>query len=98
LLGQSLILLFPLALFSGISSVAKVVVKLILLSELPHVLTVHYKLWRFALCDKSFPVFFQVFELLEWVLFFSQTRHKSVFVSPPQMRDALQSYPLPFLF
>jgi hypothetical protein len=72
LLGQSLILPFPLAMFSGISGVAKVVVKLILRSELPHVLTVRYKLWRFALCKKSFPAFFfQVFELLEGVLLFS---------------------------
>jgi hypothetical protein len=75
--------MFPLALFSGISDVAKVVVKLILRSELPHVLTVRYKLCRFTLCDKSFLVFFQVFELLEGVLFFSQTCHKSVFVAPP---------------
>jgi hypothetical protein len=35
--------MFPLALFSGISDVAKVVVKLILRLELPHVLTVRYK-------------------------------------------------------
>jgi hypothetical protein len=76
-----------------------VVVKLILHSELPHVLTVCYKLWRFALCDKSFPVFFfQVFELLEGVLLFSQTHHKSIFVAPPRMRDALHSCPLPLLF
>jgi hypothetical protein len=72
LLIQSLILLFPLALFFSISGVAKVVVKLILRSELPHVLTVRYKLWRFALYDKSFLVFFvQVFELLKGVLLFS---------------------------
>jgi hypothetical protein len=44
LLGQSLILLFALALFFGISGVAMVVVKLILCSELPHVPTVRYKL------------------------------------------------------
>jgi hypothetical protein len=72
LLGQSLILLFPLALFFGIFGVAKVVVKLILQSELPHVLTVRYKLCRFSL-----------FELLEGVLLFSQTHHKSIFVAPP---------------
>jgi hypothetical protein len=99
MLGQSLILLFPLALFSSISGVAKVVVKLILRSELPHVLTVRYKLWRFTLCDKSFPVFFfQVFELLKGVLLFSQTRHKSICVASLGMRDALHSCPLPLLF
>jgi hypothetical protein len=35
---------FPLALFFGISVIAKVVVKLIMHSELPHVLTVRCKL------------------------------------------------------
>jgi hypothetical protein len=85
--------------FSSISGVAKVVAKLILHSELLHVLTVRYKLWRFALCDKSFRIFFfQVFELLEGVLLFSQTCHKSIFVAPPLMRDALHSCPLPLLF
>jgi hypothetical protein len=77
--------MFLLALFFfDISGVVKVVVKLILHSELPHVLTVRYKLWRFVLYDKFFLVFFfQVFELLKGVLLFSQTHHKSVFVAPP---------------
>jgi hypothetical protein len=83
LLGQSLILLFALALFFGIFDVAKVVVKLILCSELPHILTVCYKLWRFTLCDKSFPVFFfQVFELLEEVLLFFLDTSQVCFCSP----------------
>jgi hypothetical protein len=43
LLGQSVILLLPLPLFSDISDVVEVMVKLILRSKLLHVLTIHYK-------------------------------------------------------
>jgi hypothetical protein len=57
LLGQSFMLLLPLTLFSGITSDAEVVVKLILRSEPLHVLTVRGKVLRFALFNKSRLVF-----------------------------------------
>jgi hypothetical protein len=43
LLGQSFILLFSLPLFSGITSVIEVVVKLVLRLKPLHVLTIHGK-------------------------------------------------------
>jgi hypothetical protein len=43
LLGHSLILMLPLPLFSGIFGVVKVVVKLVVRLEPPHVFTVRYK-------------------------------------------------------
>jgi hypothetical protein len=93
LLGQSVILLLPLPLFSSISGVAKVVVKLILQSEPLHVVTVRYKVSQFTLCNKSFPVFFcQVFECIKGVLLVPQTLHKTTLVAPPIMRDDLHSY------
>jgi hypothetical protein len=49
LLGQSFILLLPLPLFSSITGVAEVVVKLVLRSEPLHVLTVDTKVLQFAL-------------------------------------------------
>jgi hypothetical protein len=54
--------MLPLALFSDIAGVAEVVVKLVLPSELLHVLTVRDKVLRFTLSNKSFTVFFsQIF-------------------------------------
>jgi hypothetical protein len=90
LLGQPLILLLPLPLFSSISSVSKVVVKLVLRSEPPHVLTVRYKVSRFALCNKYLPVFLcQVFELLKGVLLPPQKLHKPAIIGPLGIRDDL---------
>jgi hypothetical protein len=41
---------------------------------------------------------FKSLNFLKGFCFFSHTRHKSVFVAPPRMRDALHSCPLPLLF
>jgi hypothetical protein len=99
LLGQSFILLLPLPLFSGIIGVAEVVVKLILRSELLHVLTVQSKVLRFTLFNKSRPVFFyELFVLIEGALMFPPKLHKLTLVAPLSMRDDLHSYLLPLLF
>jgi hypothetical protein len=58
LVGQSFILFLPLPLFSSITGVTEVVVKLVLQSEPLHVLTVLGKVLRFALFNKSRLVFF----------------------------------------
>jgi hypothetical protein len=62
--------LLPLPLFFGITSVAEVVVQLVLGLEPLHVLTVHGKVLRFTLLNKSCPIFFfQIFILTEGVPF-----------------------------
>jgi hypothetical protein len=50
LLSQTVILLLPLPLFSSITDVAEVVIKLVLRSEPLHVLTIRGKVLRFTLC------------------------------------------------
>jgi hypothetical protein len=50
--------LVALSLFSSITGVTEVVVKLILRSEPLHVLTIRGKFLQFALFNKSRPVFF----------------------------------------
>jgi hypothetical protein len=98
LLDQSFILLLSLPLFSSITGVTEVVVKLILQSEPLHVLTVHGKVLRFTLCNKSGPVFFsQLFVRMEGALLFSPKLHKLTLVAPPSMRDDFHSYLLPLL-
>jgi hypothetical protein len=98
LAGQSFILLLPLSLFSGITSVTEVVVKLVLQSEPLHVLTVRGKVLRFTLFNKSRPVFFsQLFILTEGALIFPPKLHKLTLVAPLSMRDDLHSYYLPLL-
>jgi hypothetical protein len=88
LLDQSLIILLPLPLFSGITCVAELVVKLILRLETLHVLIVCSKVLRFTLCNEFFPVFFsQIFVDIEGLHL----------VGPPSIRDDLYSYLLPFL-
>jgi hypothetical protein len=90
LLGQSFIPPLLLPLFFGIAGVVEVVVKLILRSEPLHVLIVHGKVLRFALCNKSGLVFFsQLFVLNEWALIFLLKIHKPTLVGPPCMRDDL---------
>jgi hypothetical protein len=99
LLGQSFIHLFPLPLFSGITGVAEVVVKLLLWSEPLHVLNVHDKILRFALCNKSHPVFSsQLLVRTEGALLFPPKLHKVTLVAPSSMRDDLHSYLLPLMF
>jgi hypothetical protein len=98
LLGQSFILLLPLPLFFGITSIAEVVVKLILRSEPQHVLTVSTKVLRFTLFNKSRPIVFcQIFVLMEGGVLVPPNLHNLIFVAPPSMRDDLHSYLLPLL-
>jgi hypothetical protein len=98
LLGQSFILLLPLPLFSSITGVAEVVVKLVLRLEPLHVLTVHGKVLRFTLCNKSHPVFFsQLLVRMDGALIFPRNLHKFTLVAPRCMRDDLHSYLLPLL-
>jgi hypothetical protein len=88
LLGQSFILLLPLPLFSNITGVVEVVVKLILQSEPLHVLF-----------NKSRPVFFcHIFVLMERGVLVPPNLDKLTLVAPPSMRDDLYSYLLPFCF
>jgi hypothetical protein len=98
LLGQSFILLLLPPLFSSITGVTKVVVKLILRSEPLHVLTVRCKVLRFTLFNKSRLVFFfQIFVLTEGSVLVPPNLHKLTLVPPPSMRDNLHSYLLPLL-
>jgi hypothetical protein len=60
-------------LFSGITGVVEVVVKLIQQSKPLHVLTIGTKVLQFAPFNKSRPVFFcQIFVLIEGVSWFLQ--------------------------
>jgi hypothetical protein len=97
-LGQSLILLLPLSLFSSITGVVEVVVKLILRSEPLHVLTLRGKVLRFTLFKKSRPVFFcHIFVNIERGVLVPPNLHKLALVAPLSMRDDLYSYLLPLL-
>jgi hypothetical protein len=61
-------------------------------------MTVHGKVLRFALCNKSNPVFFsQLFVRTKGFLLFPPKLHKFTLVAPPSMRDDLHSYLLPLL-
>jgi hypothetical protein len=97
LLCQSIILLLPLLLFSHITSVAEVVVKLIMCPEPLHVLIVRGKVLQFVLCNKSFPVFSQIFVHIEGVRLVPPTLHKPALVGPQSIRDDLHSYLLTLL-
>jgi hypothetical protein len=98
LLGQSFILLLPLPLFFSITGVAEVVGNLILQSEPLHVLTLCGKVLRFALFNKSCPVFFcHIFVLTEGGVLDPPNLHKLTLVARPSMRDDLHSYLLPLL-
>jgi hypothetical protein len=98
LLDQYVILILPLHLFSNITGVAEMVVKLILWPESLHVLTVHNKVLQLTLCNKSFLVFFsQVFVRIEGLHLVPPTLHKLALVGPPSMRDDLHRYLLPLL-
>jgi hypothetical protein len=98
MLGQSIILLLPLPQFSDITDFVEVVVKLVLRSKSLHVLIAHGKVLRFALCNKSFSVFFsQIFVHIERVCLVPPTLHKPALIGPPSMRDDLQGYLLPLL-
>jgi hypothetical protein len=82
----------------GITGVAEMVVNLILRSEPLHVLTVHGKVLRFALFNKSrLVVFSQLFVLTEGVVLFPLNLYKFTLIDPPSMRDDLHSYLLPLL-
>jgi hypothetical protein len=99
LLGQSLILLLPLPLFSSITCVVEVVVKLVLRSEPLHVLTLRGKVIRFTLFNKSRLVFFcHIFVLRERGVLVSPNLHKLTLVAPPNMRDDIHSYLFSLLF
>jgi hypothetical protein len=83
----------PLPLFSGITDVAEVVVKLVLRSEPLHVLAFHGKVLRFTFFNKSHPVFFsQFFVRTEGALLFPPKLHKLTLVAPPSMGDDICSY------
>jgi hypothetical protein len=98
LLGQFFIILLPLHLFFDITSVAEVVVKLVLQSESLHVLTVRGKVLQFTLCNKSHSVFFcQLFVRTKGALLLPPKLHKLTLVPPLSMRDDLHSYLLPLL-
>jgi hypothetical protein len=98
LTSQSFNLLLPLPLFFGITSVAKVVVKLVLRPEPLHALTVRGKVLRFTLYNKSGLVFFsQPFVYTEGAPFFPPKFHKPTIVAASSMRDDLHSYLLPLL-
>jgi hypothetical protein len=98
LLGQSFILLLPLPLFYSITGVADVVVKLVLRLEPLYVLTLHDKVLRFILFNKSRLVFFyHIFILMERGVLVPPNLHKLTLVTPPNMRDDIQSYLLPLL-
>jgi hypothetical protein len=97
MLAQSFILLLPLPLFSAITSVAKVVVKLIQQSEPLHVLTLHGKVLWFTLFNKSHPIFFcQIFVLMEGGVAVPPNLHKLIFVAHPSMRWSSQLPSSPF--
>jgi hypothetical protein len=98
LLGQSFILLLPLPLFFGITSVAEVVVKLVLQSKPLHVLIVHDKVLLLTLCKKSFSICFsQQFVRTKGIHFVPPKLHKPTLVGPPSMRDDLHNYLLSLL-
>jgi hypothetical protein len=98
LLGQSFIFLLPLPVFSSITNVANVVVKLVLQLEPLHVLTLRGKVLRFTLFNKSRPVFFcHIFVLTERGVLVPPNLHKLTLVAPLSMRDDLHSYLLPIL-
>jgi hypothetical protein len=98
LLDQSFILFLAFPLFSGITGVFEVVVKLILQSEPLHVLTFHGKVLRFTLFNKSRTIFFcQIFVLTEGGVLVPPNLHKLTLVAPSSMRDDLHSYLLPLL-
>jgi hypothetical protein len=90
--GQYFILLLPLPLFFGITSVAKVVVKLVLRSVPLDVLTVHGKVLWFTLFNKSCPVFFwQIFVRIKRGVLVPPNLHKLTLVAAPTMTDDLHS-------
>jgi hypothetical protein len=98
LLGQSFIFLLPLPVFSSITNVANVVVKLVLQLEPLHVLTLRGKVLRFTLFNKSRLVFFcHIFVLTERGVLVPPNLHKLTLVAPLSMRDDLHSYLLPLL-
>jgi hypothetical protein len=98
LLGQSFILLLPHPLFSSITGVTEVVVKLILRSDPLHVLTLRGKVLRFTLFNKSRRVFFcHIFVLTKGVVLVPPNLNKLTLVAPPSMRDGLHSFLLPLL-
>jgi hypothetical protein len=85
LLGQSFILLLPLPLFFGITSVIEVVVKLVLRLEPLHVLTFRGIVLRFTLFNKSRPVLFcQIFVLMQGGVLIPPNLHKLILVAPPR--------------
>jgi hypothetical protein len=82
----------------GITTVAEMVVNLILRSEPLHVLIVYIKVLRFELFNKSrLVVFSQLFVLTEGAVFFPLNLYKLTLIDPPSMRDDLHSYLLSIL-
>jgi hypothetical protein len=84
--------------FSSITGVAEVVVKLLLRSEPLHVLTLRGKMLRFTLFNKSRPIFFcHIFVHMERGVLVPPNLHKLTLIAPPSMRDDLYSYLLSLL-